>query len=292
MILSVSRRCDIPRFAFDWFLERLDEGAVELSNPFNPGQKKRISLLPAGAGGEGVDLIAFWTRDPASILEHAEELEGRGYPFYVMTTLNAYPALLEPNVPPREAVIKTMRNLALKISGPGGGSERVIWRYDPVFISNITDFEFHKENFSGLAAQLNGTVRRVIISVYDEYARAEKRLARLEQSNSLERIPHYENVCTGQKLISAPIRELLAELARIAGREGMEIQSCAEEDLSDCGIKPGACIDANFIENVFRLKAPGKDRGQKRPGCLCAQSADIGTYGSCPAGCVYCYASS
>jgi len=293
MILSVSRRCDIPRFSFDWFLERLDAGFVEVSNPFNLTQKKRVSLLPPGNScGEAVDLIAFWTRDPASILEHADDLTERGYHFFVMTTLNSYPALLEPNVPSREAVVQTMRNLAQKISGSGSRTDRVIWRYDPIFLSSLTDFEFHKRNFSGLAVQLGGTVRRVIVSVYDEYSKAEKRLSRLEQSGSLKRQPHYESAVPGSKVLSAPVRDLLAELARIAGREGMEIQSCAEEDLSGCGIKSGACIGADYIESVFDIKAPGKDRGQKRPHCLCVQSVDIGNYGNCPAGCVYCYASS
>jgi len=272
MIISASRRCDIPRFAFDWFLERLDAGYVEVTNPFNLLQKKRIPLLPGAV--DGVELFVFWTRDPASILQHAEELESRGYPFYVMTTLTSYPALLEPNMPPSEALIKTMRLLAQKIP-----AERVIWRYDPIFLSSLTDFEFHRQNFSNLAARLNGAVRRVIVSVYDEYPKAEKRLAILERNGSLKRFSH-----------SSPIRGLLAELAQIAGREGMEIQSCAEEDLSDCGIRPGACIDGEYISKVFGLTPPGKDRGQKRPGCRCIQSVDIGTYGNCPAGCVYCYA--
>jgi len=110
MILSVSRRCDIPRFAFDWFLERLDLGFVEVSNPFNPGQKKRVSLLPGKACGDDVDLIVFWTRDASFILDHSDELECRGYSFYVMTTLNSYPALLEPNMPSTEAVVQMMRD--------------------------------------------------------------------------------------------------------------------------------------------------------------------------------------
>ena len=278
MVISVSRRCDIPRFAFDWFMEKLNTGFVDVKNPFNPHQIRRISLLPPepGLGGDCAELLAFWTRDPASILAHAEDLEQRGYGFFVMTTLNSYPEILEPNAPSASAVIQTMEKLAQKTS-----PDRVIWRYDPVFLSDKTGIGFHRDNFANLAARLKGAVNRVIVSVYDEYARAEKRLAALEHSGSLKRLAHY----------GSELRSLLADLARIAHSEGMEIQSCAEEDLSDCGIRPGACIDGEYISKTFALKNLGKDSGQKRPYCLCAQSVDIGSYGRCPAGCVYCYAS-
>jgi len=134
-----------------------------------------------------------------------------------------------------------------------------------------------------LAAQLNGAVKRVIVSVYDPYAAAERRLAALEQSGALKRMPH--NAGTPQPAL----RQLFAEMARIAKAEGMEIQSCAEEDLCDLGIRAGACIDGEYLSRVFGLKAPGKDRNQGRPLCRCSKSVDIGSYGPCPAGCVYCY---
>jgi len=287
MVISVSRRCDIPRFAFDWFLEKLNEGFVDVKNPFNQHQTKRVSLLPPAPGlGGCADALAFWTRDPSSILAHADDLKQRGYGFFVMTTLCSYPSILEPNTPCAEAVIQTMETLAQKIS-----PDRVIWRYDPIFLSDKTGFEFHRNNFSNLAARLKGTVNRVIVSVYDEYARAEKRLAKLEHSAQLKRLAHYESGLKGEKQLVPAVRQLLADLARIAHSEGMEIQSCAEEDLSDCGIRPGACIDGEYISKLFAIENPGRDRSQKRPLCLCAQSVDIGSYGRCPAGCVYCYAS-
>jgi len=287
MIISVSRRCDIPRFSFDWFLEKLDAGFVEVKNPFNAHQIKRVSLLPCSpdrSPDEHAEVLAFWTRDPASILEHAEELEQRGYCFFVMTTLTSYPALLEPNAPVAETVILTMRKLAEKIT-----PDRVIWRYDPIFLSNLTDFEFHRRNFSGLATRLKDAVRRIIVSVYDEYPAAEKRLSALEKGGSLVSFAHYGNGLSGERLLLPEIRDLLAELATIAQSAGMEIQSCAEEDLSSLGIRSGACIDGEYISRLFGVKAPDRDRFQKRPNCLCCKSVDIGSYGHCPAGCVYCY---
>ena len=277
MVISISRRCDIPRFAFDWFLHRLHAGFVEVKNPFNSRQIKRISL-------EEAELFAFWTRDPASILEHSSDLERQGYGFFVMTTLTGYPAILEPNAPQSEAVIQTMEKLAKKIT-----PDRVIWRYDPVFLSDLTNFEFHRGNFASLAGRLKGIVNRVIISVYDEYPRAEKRLAKLEQCG-LKPMAHYDEENPPQPPVLKPsVRRLLAELAQIAHAEEMEIQSCAEADLSDCGISPGACIDGDYITKNFGLKNPGKDRNQRR-NCLCSQSVDIGSYGPCPAACAYCYA--
>ena len=278
MIISISRRCDIPRFAFGWFLEKLEAGFVDVKNPFNPRQIRRVSLLPPAPGrapDESAEVFAFWTRDPASIAGHAEGLEQRGYRFYVMTTLTAYPRVLEPNVPAAADVIQAMKNLAQKIT-----ADRVIWRYDPIFLSDVTDFGFHCRNFAHLAAQLNGSAKRVIVSLYDEYAAAERRLAALERSGALKRMPQPAGPAA---------RELLAELALIARAEGMEIQSCAEEDLSDLGIPGGACIDGEYISRLFSIKMPGRDRGQKRPLCRCSQSVDIGSYGHCPAGCVYCY---
>ena len=292
MIVSVSRRCDIPRFFFSWFLERLDAGAVEVKNPFNPRQVKQVSLLPPSAfcsmpekiASESAELFAFWTRDPAAILEHADDLERRGYAFFVMTTITGYPALLEPNMPPPAKIIDTIRRLSGKIT-----PERLIWRYDPVFLSDITDFEFHRANFSGLAKRLSGAVHKVILSVYDEYAGAERRLLKLEQGGRLKRLPHYGPAgAKGEKPLLPELRQLLAELAAAARMEGMEIQSCAEAMDNDPG--PGACIDGRYIERVFGVKNPGKDKGQHRPHCLCALSVDIGSYGPCPAGCVYCYA--
>jgi hypothetical protein len=175
-----------------------------------------------------------------------------------------------------------MKRLAQKIT-----PDHLIWRYDPVFLSDLSDFEFHRHNFSDLAARLNGAVKRVIVSVYDEYLGAERRLTKLEQNGLLKRLAHYTE--PGERRLLPAVRNLLAELAGIARREGMEIQSCAEEDLSDCGIKTGACIDGEYIANHFGLEKAGRDRSQRRPNCLCAQSVDIGAYGRCPAGCVYCY---
>jgi hypothetical protein len=276
MIISISRRCDIPRFRFDWFMGRLDAGFVEVANPFNAGQVRRVDLSPAEA-----EVLVFWTRDPRPLLARAGELERRGYRFYVMVTLTGYPALLEPHAPEMAAVCAALGELAEKT-----GPRRVIWRYDPVFLSSLTDAAFHRENFSALARQLRGKIRRVIISLYDEYRGAKRRLAGLEQNGGFRVLP----AADGDGRLLPPARGLLGDLAKIAGDAGMEIQSCAEaEDLSALGIAPGACIDSGLIRELWGMEAGGKDKNQ-RPHCRCAPAADIGRYGDCPAGCLYCYA--
>jgi hypothetical protein len=267
MIISVSRRCDIPRFRFDWFMERLDEGFVDVTNPFNAAQTRRVPLSP-----EDVTALVFWTRDPRPILARAEDLEKQGFRFYVMVTLTGYPSALEPNMPAAEAVCAAVRELAGKI-----GNQRVIWRYDPIFLSSITDANFHCRNFSGLAERMTGSVRRIIISLYDEYRRAKRRIEGLEKSGVLRLLPDIDSGL------------LLADLARTARAAGMEIQSCAEENLEPQGIKAGACIDGELLRELWGVETEGRDKHQ-RPHCLCGRSVDIGRYGDCQAGCVYCYA--
>jgi len=271
MIISVSRRCDIPRFQFDWFMERLNAGFTDVTNPFNAAQVRRISLEP----GNGDNVLVFWTRDPGNILAHAEELTNRGFPFYVMVTVTGYPVELEPDMPKAQEVCAVMKELALKL-----GRERVIWRYDPVFTSSITNEEFHLRNFKELALLLSGSVQRVIISLYDEYRGAKQRIQALEKAGILR---------IGQNNTSN-LAHLLTSLAESARAAGMEIQSCAEaESLEPFGIKSGACIDAALIRELWGLELIGKDKNQ-RSACLCCKSADIGSYGSCTAGCRYCYA--
>ena len=277
MIISASRRCDIPRFKTDWLRERFDAGFADVANPFNSSQVKRVSLKPDDAG-----FLVFWTRDPGPLLNMRGILDS--YPFYIMVTLTNYPEIFEPNAPRLDDVIRTMAEFS-QIWDP----KRVIWRYDPVLLTSITEISFHKKNFANLAARLSGITEKVIISIYDEYAGAKRRLAVLEKENKIAVFPH----CQADGSLQQEISDLLSELVLISKKAKMEIQSCAEKDLAVPGISRGACIDGNLIDEI--LKAENKpafpairDKNQ-RSGCLCVQSVDIGSYGACPAGCVYCY---
>ena len=256
---------------------RVEAGFINVPNPYNARQIKRVSLIPAVEGmkpEDGVDLFVFWTREPKNILAKADELTERGFLFYVMVTLTGYPDILEPFMVPTPKVLATIKKLAQKI-----GPDRVIWRYDPIILTDITDGDFHRANFNSLAQELAGSVRRVIISIYDEYRETKKRIEFRESKGELRMID------IGDGLLG-----LLTDLAKSAEAAGMEIQSCAEkEDYSSLGIKPGACIDAALINKLFGLEMGGKDKNQ-RPQCLCCKSVDIGAYGLCAAHCLYCYA--
>ncbi len=86
MIISASRRTDIPRFFTGWFMQRVREGFFCSRNPFNPADVRRTSLAPAD-----VEAIVFWSKDPAPMLDYLEELDSRGYIYYFQFTLNHYP---------------------------------------------------------------------------------------------------------------------------------------------------------------------------------------------------------
>ncbi|MCL2209854.1 MAG: DUF1848 domain-containing protein [Treponema sp.] len=290
MIISVSRRCDIPRFQFDWFMQRLDAGFIEVANPFNASQIKRIPLVPVKEGmkpDDGVEVFIFWTRDPRHILANADELHDRGFPFYVMVSVTGYPSLLEPNMIPASEAIICMKELAQKI-----GADKVIWRYDPVILTNITNEEFHCRNFKYLAQNISGSVKQVIISIFDEYKSVMKRFSALEKEGKL--------LLRDNNIDNDNFYGILLDMYECALDAKMEVQSCAEKiNFRSIGIniKPGACIDAALIEkirnvsrNEFSGLKPSRDKNQ-RPDCLCCKSIDIGTYKTCKAGCVYCYAS-
>ncbi|MDR1177623.1 MAG: DUF1848 domain-containing protein [Spirochaetaceae bacterium] len=275
MIISISRRGDIPRFQFEWFLERLADGFVDTVNPFNRNQVKRVSLLPDYA-----QVLVFWTRDPSVLLVHGKTLENMGYKWYCMTTLTGYPFSLETNPPDKALVLRALRELSGRF-----GSGRVFWRYDPVILSSVTARDFHLDNFRKLSQALKGAVTKVIISVYDEYPRAARRMARLEERGGFALLPMRDAA-----LCFLPeVRELLRELSGIAREVGMSMQCCAEkEDLGGLGISGGACIDRGFIREQWGIEVSG--RAKQREHCRCAPSIDIGTYGTCQAGCAYCYA--
>ena len=270
MIVSASRRTDIPAFYAEWMVRRLREGYCTVPNPFNRDQVTRISLRP-----EEVDAIVFWTRNPRPLMPHLDELDSRGYRYYFQFTILGYPQELDPKAPPAETAVETFRELAERM-----GPKRVIWRYDPIVLTGLTPPAFHQENFQRLAESLRGHTRRVVVSIVDMYRKIEKRLKKLEGT------PAALHPCGVVEL--APLMHKLAELAR---ENGMEIVSCAEEvDLRSFGILPGKCVDDRVIAEAFGIEVPGTKDPAQRNACGCVVSRDIGMYESCLFGCQYCYA--
>jgi hypothetical protein len=275
MIISASRRTDIPAFYAPWFMNRVRAGCCTVPNPFNRNQISYISLRP-----EDVDVIVFWTRNPRPLLTSLDELDVRGYRYYFQYTILDNPRTLDARTPPVEAAIETFRILSDRI-----GPERVIWRYDPIVLSSVTDAGFHRERYAAIAERLHGYTTRSVISIVDVYRKAERRLrALIDQGVTLldqpvESLPGFDN--------------LIHSLVETAAQHRLEIVSCAEEiDLTGYGVKPGKCVDSALIARVFGLNLDLKKDPGQRDACGCTTSRDIGMYDSCLFGCQYCYATS
>lgn len=264
MILSASRRTDIPNYYSEWLARRFQAGFLCVRNPMNFRQVSRITLNP-----NVIDCIVFWTKNPAPMLPYLDEY--RRYMYYFQFTLTGYGKDIEPGLPDkRRILIPAFCELADRI-----GRDRVIWRYDPIFLSDHYTLDYHVKAFTRIAEALAGRTRRVVISFLDDYEKTKRNMKGI-------------NI---QGLTKEKMRRLAHSFAVIAGRYGMEIQTCAEKiDLSEYGITHGACIDREYIEHLLgcRLRA-GKDHGQ-RPECRCMESVEIGSYHTCRNGCRYCYA--
>jgi len=272
MIISASRRTDIPAFYSKWFMNRVREGFLVKVNPLNAKQKKSISLNPTD-----VDIIVFWTKNPQPIISSIPELQDRTFNFMFQFTLNDYPRDLEPNVPSLNERISTFRNLYERI-----GSDRIVWRYDPIIFSNKTSESYHIDKFSQICAAVSPFTHRVVISFVDMYGKVSKKFRHLENSGYL-----FEDPCK----IPSTVEKLSASLSKIAKENNLEIFSCSEKfNLDDLGIAHGSCIDASLISKILNKNILyKKDKGQRQE-CLCTESIDIGMYNTCRFNCEYCYA--
>ncbi len=288
MIISASRRTDIPAFFSRQLMRDIRAGFRDVPHPFG-GKTYRVDLRP-----EAVDIFVFWTRDPRPLIPHLAELDERGYRYYFLFTLLDYPPQIEPKAPPLEERLQAFLDLSQRL-----GSGRVLWRYDPILITSISDFAYHRRVFSFLASRLESATKRVILSFYDDYRSTEVRLSALD-GMGIRRFRREE--LFGGIAAETPAEEkgeitgepaaLLRDIADEAKSRGIRPVSCAEPvSLSPFGIEAAPCIDPQLIEEEFGLSVSrAKDRGQREE-CLCVKSRDIGSYGTCPAGCLYCYAS-
>lgn len=275
MIISASRRTDVPAFYTPWLMERVRAQYCTVVNPFNNHQVIKVSLRP-----EEVDAFVFWTRNPSPLRPHLPELDRRGYCYYFLFTITGYGPPLEENNPPVREAVENFKRLAGQI-----GPDRVVWRYDPLIISAVTGSDFHRHNFARLAGELAGSCRRVIISFLEGYPKTRRELQKA-------RIDADFTPPAGW-LQETDFRRLLADLAGMAAAAGMDIQSCAGQvDLTPFGIPPGKCIDDGLLAALFGIEVSSTKDKSQRPACRCVISRDIGAYHTCLHGCRYCYATS
>lgn len=263
MIISVSRRTDIPAFYSEWFFNRLKEGFVYVVNPMNLKQVSKIELTP-----ETVDCFVFWTKNAKPMLNRLDEL--KDYNYYFQYTITGYQSDVEKGVLNKKEVINTFKEISKKI-----GKEKVILRYDPIFFSAKYSIEYHCEAFERLCAQLDGYTERCVISFIDLYKKTER------NTKILDIIP----------MTMECIKEISKRFALIASKHNMSIETCSEAyDLSQYGIKKGKCIDDDIISDIIGYELNVKKDDTQRDVCGCVKSIDIGQYNTCKHHCLYCYA--
>lgn len=263
MIISASRRTDIPAFFSDWLFNRLDEQYAYMRNPMNFHQVSKINLAP-----DVVDCIVLWSKNPQPMLSKLNKLEK--YMYYFQFTLNAYHKDIEQNLPTLHDRIETFQQLSRQI-----GKERIIWRYDPILLNDSYTMQWHIDAFSYIADKLSAYTEKVTISFIDLYRQIAKNMCA-------------QNI---QELDFESKNLLAKELSSIAHAHGLIIDTCAEDiDLAKYDIQHAACIDAALISRLLGTPiSVVKDKNQ-RPVCGCAASIDIGFYNTCQNGCLYCYA--
>ena len=264
MIISASRRTDIPSYYSDWFFNRIKDGFVYVRNPMNIHQISKISLSP-----NIVDGIVFWTKNPTPMLNRLHELND--YTYYFQFTLNPYGIDVEPNVPSKnDIVIPTFQQLSKEI-----GKDRVIWRYDPIFFNDKYTFDYHVKYFNLMADKLADYTEKCTVSFLDFYKNTQRNIAPLNIADT-----SYE-----QRM------ELMGVFAQIAKEHNIYIDTCAEDiDLQKFNIAHARCIDKERFERLGNYTLTiDKDKNQ-RSECGCIASIDIGAYNTCKNGCLYCYA--
>jgi hypothetical protein len=272
MIISASRRTDIPKFFSEWMENRIKEGFVDVRNPLYSSQVSRYSLSP-----DIIDGIVFWTKDAEPMLKRLDAFAD--YSFYFQFSLTPYGKDVEGNLPDKRDIIKTFKELSSII-----GSDRLIWRYDPILINSKYDFDYIVRAFNTISSELKGFTKHVTVSFIDDYKFGCK---------SVYTSLNIRGISVAQQ------KKLAEQIATIAQNNDMRIDTCGEKiDLATYGIEHGRCVDGRIFERLngcklSRLKKKyaemAKDSSQRKE-CLCVDSVDIGWPNTCMNGCKYCYA--
>lgn len=309
LIISASRSTDIPAFYAKWFINRLKAGYVIWYNPFN--QK------PTYVSFKRTKVIVFWTKNPKPLMPYLKELDELGIHYYFQYTLNDYEKEgFEPNVPKLEQRIETFKKLSSMI-----GKEKVIWRFDPLIVTDQLSPRDLLIRIWNLGQQLKEYTNKLVFSFIDikAYKKVQNNLVRTIDSFSKENIDQAE-------MTQAQIEEIAQGLSKIQAKwkeEGHDIAlgTCAEgANLESYNIEHNRCIDGELMKQIFSEdkdllfylnygKLPEhntlfgneelepilvpiekfKDKGQRKQ-CGCMKSKDIGMYNTCSHFCVYCYA--
>ncbi len=261
MILNTGSRTDIPAYYAPWFYNRIREGYVLARNPYYPSQVTRYRLTP-----KVIDILTFCTKNPQPILDRLQELSEYCCVWYV--TITCYGRDVEPFVPETGQVMDSFKRLSALV-----GKERVIWRYDPVFLSDIYPEEYHVQQFGWMADSLSRYTDRCVVSFIDLYEKTKRNF------------PGIREVAWEEQ------KRLIKAFSRIAARNHIKIHLCCEKkELETDHVDAKGCMTKEVLEQAagFSLNVPKKRPA--RPECGCLLGADIGAYNTCGHGCLYCYA--
>ncbi|MCC8089619.1 MAG: DUF1848 domain-containing protein [Rikenellaceae bacterium] len=263
MIISASRRTDIPAFHSEWFLNRINDGYAIVTHNTKSGIYYRVPLTP-----DVVDCIVFRTKNPTPILSRLNELQDYKYLFNI--TMNPYEREMEANVPSLQDRVENYKKLSDII-----GSQRMIWRYDPVMLSLKYDMDFHRRAFEYLCRELSPYSYKCMIGFIIHHGFVARRIDTLAvQKRNIEDMMAIGNM-----------------FGQIASQYGHAIETCATEvDLDEYGIMHGACVERKQIEEIVGYRFDKVKEKYLRPHCNCMESIDIGHYSTCDNGCLYCYA--
>ncbi len=262
MILSVGTRTDIVNHYGDWLMERFREGYVYQRNPLFPNRVNSYLLAP-----DKIDAIYFCSKNYAPFLGNAAKL-AREYRTMFHYTITGYGADLEPNIPPAEEGIRTLLTLASIV-----GAEKVVWRYDPVLLTENYTAERHFETFERIAAALSGKIGRCIFGFVEAHHALRDAVAGLVS------------------ITMQAEEQMAAKFAEIARKYGFVPQMCRSlPKYEKYGIDTRGCVRLDLLGRAngcaFR---DVKHKGNRRR-CLCIESRDVGAYDTCPNLCRYCYA--
>lgn len=265
MIVSVSRRTDIPAFYSKWFFKRIEEGFVYVVNPFNRKQISKIEL-----NENTIDCFVFWSKDPEPMIENLKILDERNYKYYFQFTLNSYGKDIEKGIRKKAYIINTFIELSKRI-----GSEKVIWRYDPILLNEHYTKEYHYKWFEEICRKLSGYTEKCVISFLDLYDKTKRNTRDLNL----------------HQITKDDMYEIAGKLADIARKYNIVIETCSEDiNLERYGIIRGKCIDDKLISQILNKDISVKKDDTQREECGCVKSIDIGAYNTCRHYCSYCYA--
>lgn len=259
MILFASGRTDIPAFYSNWFINRVKAGFVDVRNPFNQKLVSRIYF-------SDVDLIMFCSKNPLPMINKLDILK---VPVLFHVTITPYGKDVEPNIPDKRLIIEGVKKLSLVL-----GIDNVVVRYDPIFLSDKYNVDYHIKAFDKLCKNLNGYVNKIIVSFMDEYKNV--------RSN--------KNFLKYRAFTREDYKKIGEAFSKSAMDNGMSVQTCFEdEDLTQYGFVKGECL-SHELAYILTGKKFKSSNVRKEKKCECVQMVDIGDYNSCIHMCKYCYA--